>query len=122
MEDNPHLSVIQIWSALAWADGVVVPAERMTLRRLVAAARELSERERQRALGWLDQPVALEEVDVRGLDREARAGIYRAAVGLAAVDGEIHATERALLGRLGTLLELGAEATRQIEAAISARG
>ena len=39
MADSQLLTVIRIWAAMAWADGVIAEAEASALRRLIANAK-----------------------------------------------------------------------------------
>lgn len=121
MDDDARLEVIKIWAAMVWADGVIVPEERASLGRLVSSVRHLDERARARALDWLDHPVELPAGTLEGLSSDARTEIYRAAVALAALDGEVHSAERKLLGRLAERLELGGDTVSRIEAGVSRR-
>ncbi|MCC6995567.1 MAG: TerB family tellurite resistance protein [Deltaproteobacteria bacterium] len=121
MDDDARLEVIKIWAAMVWADGKVVPAERASLGRLVSSVPALDARTRARALDWLDHPVELAPGTLEGLSIDARTEIYRAAVALAGLDGEVHAAERRLLLRLAERLELGADTTSRIEAGVSRR-
>jgi uncharacterized membrane protein YebE (DUF533 family) len=117
MAESQFLSVIRVWAALAWADGVIADAEAAAMKRLIKSA-ELTDDERKIALGWLEQKVDLETANITDLAAEARRGIYRAAARLAAVDLDIADTERAFLDRLRDGLDIGSEAAAEIEASI----
>ena len=117
MSNSQYLSVIRIWAALAWADGVIAEAESEALKKLINIA-DLSEEERQEALGWLDEKVELDISDVGELGDEARLGIYRAAARLAAVDLDVADEERALLQRLREALDIDESVAEEIEEAI----
>jgi uncharacterized membrane protein YebE (DUF533 family) len=112
-----YLSVIRIWAATAWADGVIAEAEAAAMKRLIEAA-DLDASERETALGWLDAPVELDGIDLEGLSDEARSGIYRAAARLAAVDLDVAESERAFLGRLREALALDEATAREIEKSV----
>src|SRR4029450_12449991 len=88
MAESQFLSVIRIWAALAWADGVMQPAEAAAMRRLIDAA-DLDPVDRQRALGFLDAKGELDPTSLESYTDDVRRGIYRAACRLAAVDREV---------------------------------
>jgi uncharacterized membrane protein YebE (DUF533 family) len=117
MSESQYLSIIRIWAAMAWADGVIADAEAVAMKRLIEAA-ELSGQERTTALGWLETKVELETGGVGELGDSARLGVYRAAARLAAVDLEVADEERALLGRLRELLNIDEDTAKKIEADI----
>jgi len=117
MEESQFLSVIRIWAALAWADGVMQPSEAAAMRRLIDAA-ELSDADRAQALSFLDQKVELDTSNVADLGEDARRGIYRAACRLAAVDRTVAEDERAFLVRLRDGLAISAQVAQEIEAGI----
>jgi uncharacterized membrane protein YebE (DUF533 family) len=99
---------------MAWADGVIAPAEAEAIRRLVAVA-PVKDAERTVALGWLDEPVELEVSFAKNLSASTRRGVYQAAVRLARVDMHVAPQERQLLDKLREALGLDAEAARAIE-------
>jgi hypothetical protein len=107
--ENQFLSVIRIWAAMAWADGVVVAAEALAMQRLIQGA-ELSADDRATALGYMKEKVELDTTNVASLTVDARRGIYKAACRLAAVDRDLAEPERALLAKLRDGLEIGAAA------------
>ncbi len=117
MAESQFLSVIQVWAALAWADGKIADAEAAAIRRLIESA-DLEEPDRQTALSWLETPVELETEQVAALGEEARRGVYRAAARLAAVDLDVAREERSFLERLRIGLGLDNETTTAIEAVI----
>jgi len=116
MAENQFLSVIRTWAAMAWADGVVVAAEALAMRKLIESA-ELSAADRATAMGFLDTKVELDTASLAALSPDARKGVYKAACRLAAVDRDLAEPERALLARMRDGLELGAAAA-EIEAAV----
>jgi uncharacterized membrane protein YebE (DUF533 family) len=114
MAETQFLSVIRIWAAAAWADGVIAEAEAAALRRLIAAA-QLSEDEKPQALAFLETRVELDTAALTALSPDARKGIYRAACRLAAVDHDVAAAERIFLGRLRDGLAISEDEAREIE-------
>ncbi|MEM9490210.1 MAG: DUF533 domain-containing protein [Myxococcota bacterium] len=119
MSDNEtqFLSVIRVWAALAWADGIISEAESVAMRRLIAAA-DLSDEERSTALSWLDSKVELDTTNIASLTDQARRGIYRAAAQLAAVDLDVAEAEVSFLQRLRTGLKIADDVAAEIEASI----
>lgn len=117
MAESLVLSVIRVWGALAWADGVLAEAEADGLRRLIRSA-DLTDAERVAASRLLDAPVALPETYLTSLQPEARKGVYRAACRLAIVDRTLSASERLMLDRLRVVLGVPAETAAEIEADI----
>ena len=117
MEESPYLSVIRVWAAAAWADGVIDDAEAAAMKRLVAVA-DLSEQERATAHTWLETKVELETDSIAGLSDSAREGIYRAAVRLAAVDRDVATEELTFLSRLRDGLTLSEGTAKQIESGV----
>jgi uncharacterized membrane protein YebE (DUF533 family) len=118
MKDSHYLSVIRVWAALAWADGVVVDAEAAALRRLIERAPQLEPEEREVALGFLSERVELDVGDLARLAKETRAGIYRSAVQLAAIDKDFAESERHFLERLREGLELSEAEAGAIETSV----
>lgn len=116
--ESRFLQVIKVWAALAWADGVISPAESVAMKKLIAAARQLSEEERTTALGWLRTKVDLDTDFLTSLAPDDRRGIYRAAAQLAAVDLEVATPERAFLVRLRHTLEIDENEASEIVAGI----
>jgi uncharacterized membrane protein YebE (DUF533 family) len=116
-DENPYLAVIRIWAAMAWADGQVVDRERAALERLIAGA-ELNDGERQVARSYLDARVDLDERHLAGMGKYVREGVYRAACKLSAIDQDVSDSERKLLGRLRSVLELDRESADDIERSV----
>ena len=114
MAESQFLSVIRIWAALAWADGVIAEAEATAMKRLISAA-QLSEEEKQQALAFLASRTELDTSNLGALSDDAKKGIYRAACRLAAVDHDVAAAERIFLGRLREGLALSEAEAREIE-------
>jgi tellurite resistance protein len=116
--ESPYMSVLRIWLALAWADGVIAPAEAEALRRLIAVA-PVDESERRIALGWLDERVELDTTRVRQLGTESRHGVYQAAIRLARIDLNVAEQERALLERLREALGIDPSTAAEIESRLT---
>lgn len=112
------MSVIRVWAAMAWADGVVAPAEAEALRRLISVA-PIEESERRAALGFLDEPMELDTARLRGLGAESRHGVYQAAVRLARIDLDLATQERALLERLREALGIDPTTAADIESRLT---
>ncbi len=119
MGESQYLSVIRIWAAVAWADGVIADAEAAAMKRLVEGA-DLTADERETALGWLETKVELDTANVEGLSEEARHGIYRAAARLAAVDLDVADEEKSFLDRLREGLNIDEETAKDIVKAVPA--
>lgn len=115
MAESQILSVIRVWAAVAWADGMLAEAEAEGLRRLIRSA-DLTGEERNAALGLLDQRVDLPQVYLNNLSPESRRGIYRAACRMAVVDHVFAHAERKLLDRLQTVLGIPLDIAQEIEA------
>ena len=117
MSDNSYMSVLRVWAAIAWADGVIAPAEAEAMRRLIAAA-PIDEAERKVATTWLTERVELDTAQVSDLSDEARQGIYQAAVRLARVDLDLASEEKDMLVKLREKLRIDADVAAEIEAKI----
>ncbi len=115
MAESQLLSVIRVWAAVAWADGVLVESEADGIRKLVRAS-ELSVEERVAAARFLETKVGLPETTMHNLNPEARRGIYRAACRMAVVDHVFAHSERKMLDKLQTLLGIPSEIAIEIEA------
>jgi uncharacterized membrane protein YebE (DUF533 family) len=117
MAESQILSVIRMWAAVAWADGVMSETEVDSLSRLIRTA-DLTDEERTAAGVFLTTKTGLPETYLTNLTPEARRGIYRAACRMAVVDHVFSVTERALLDRMRNLLGLPAEIAQEIEAEV----
>jgi uncharacterized membrane protein YebE (DUF533 family) len=117
MAESQILSVIRVWAAVAWADGMLAEAEAEGLRRLVAGA-DLTPDERVAALALLDARVELPDVYLKALNPESRRGIYRAACRMALVDHVFAHAERKMLDRLQSMLGIPRDIAQEIEADI----
>lgn len=117
MAESQILSVIRVWAAVAWADGVLAEAEADGMRRLIRSA-DLTPEERSAATRYLDAKVDLPDVVLTNVNPEARRGIYRAACRMAVVDHVFARAERKMLDRLRGMLSIPAEIAGEIEADI----
>jgi uncharacterized membrane protein YebE (DUF533 family) len=117
MAESQILSVIRMWAAVAWADGVMSETEADSLGRLIRTA-ELTEDERIGAREFLSSRTELPETYLTNLTTEARSGIYRAACRMAVVDHVFSVTERALLDRLRQLLRIPDDVAHELEAGV----
>jgi len=115
--ESPILSVIRMWAAVAWADGVMSETETESLSRLIRTA-DLTDSERAAARTFIETRTGLPETYLTNLSPEARRGVYRAACRMAVVDHVFSVTERALLDRMRNLLGVPAEIAREIEAEV----
>jgi len=100
------LRIIRLWAAAAWSDGVLHPAEAAALERLIEASDDLSGAERLEAQAFLGEAPAVDPAEVADLSPAAREGVYRAALGIVALDGKVTYGERSFLARLRASLEL----------------
>jgi uncharacterized membrane protein YebE (DUF533 family) len=117
MAESPILSVIRVWAAVAWADGMLAESESEGLRRLIANA-ELTPEERSEAARVLDSKVAMPDAYLASLSEDARHGIYHAACKMAVVDHVLSDSERAILNRLRAKLEIPDDVADQLESDI----
>lgn len=117
MAESQILSVIRVWAAVAWADGVMSETEAESLGRLIRHA-DLTEDERAGAREFVANRTELPETYLTNLTPDARRGVYRAACRLAVVDHVFSATERALLDRLRNVLGIAVDLAQQIEAEV----
>jgi uncharacterized membrane protein YebE (DUF533 family) len=115
MAESQILSVIRVWAAVAWADGVLVEAEAEGMRRLIRTA-DLTVDERAAALKLLDGKIDLPDVYLANLTPESRRGIYRAACRMAVVDHVFAHAERKMLDRLRVMLAIPEDIAQEIEA------
>jgi uncharacterized membrane protein YebE (DUF533 family) len=114
MAESQVLSVIRMWAAVAWADGVLADTEAEALRRLIRTG-DLSADERTEAARLLEQNVALPERYLTDMSPDSRRGVYRAACRMAVVDHVFSTTERNMLDRLRALLGVPDDIAREIE-------
>jgi uncharacterized membrane protein YebE (DUF533 family) len=113
MGDTNHLlTAVKVWAAAAWADGVIVESEAMTMKAIIEVAR-LSDAEKATARGWIDRKVTLEDVELDKIPASERVHIYSVACGMVAFDKDVAAAERGFLDRLGKALAISdADATK----------
>ena len=116
-QESQILSVIRMWAAVAWADGVMSETETESLSRLIRTA-DLTDSERAAARAFIETRTGLPETYLTNLTPEAKRGVYRAACRMAVVDHVFSVTERALLDRMRNLLGVPAEIAREIEAEV----
>jgi uncharacterized membrane protein YebE (DUF533 family) len=114
MAETQFLSVIRVWAALAWADGVIAESEATGMKRLIGVA-QLTDDEKATAIGFLTSRVDLDTSNLAELSPDAKKGIYRAACRLAAVDHDVAAAERIFLGRLRDGLSISEADAKEIE-------
>src|SRR5687768_15986541 len=115
MQDEAmFLTVIQLWAAAAWADGKLARNERLLLEHLINSA-DIRSETRDQALGFVEQGVNLQAVDVRNLDPDQRQGVYRAACRMTIVDRHVDEAERVFLRQLRELLDIELEVAAEIE-------
>lgn len=109
------LLVVRLWAAAAWADGKMHPNEAAALRRLIAASEDLDGERAAQALQLLER-ADVSPAEVKALPREAREGVYRAALGIVKLDGQVTDDERAFLARLRAAIDLDEPTLARIEA------
>ena len=109
------LRILRLWAAAAWADGKLHPAEAEALHRLLDASEDLTPAERVQALRFLERPPQIDLGEVRALGRNARQGVYRAALRIVRLDREVTDDEKEFLTRLRGNLELDEATIRGIE-------
>jgi len=117
MAESQILSVIRMWAAVAWADGVMSETEGESLSRLIRTA-DLTDDERAGARQFVVTKTELPETYLTNLTPEAKRGVYRAACRMAVVDHVFSVTERALLDRMRKLLGIAAETALELEAEV----
>jgi uncharacterized membrane protein YebE (DUF533 family) len=117
MAESQFLTVIRIWAAMAWADGVLAEAEASALRRLISGA-QLDEEESAKAKSWLEERIELTDEGLGELSPDAKSGIYRAACRMAALDRDVAQSEKTLLVKLRDTLGLSLDTAREIEAGV----
>lgn len=115
MAESQIMSVIRVWAAMAWSDGVLAEAEAAGLKRLIATA-DLTTEERTQARTFLETTTTLPDTYLDMLKPEARRGIYRAACRMAVVDHVFAAAERNVLEKLRSMLGIPADVAKEIEA------
>src|SRR5262249_38795732 len=114
-DETLFLTVVKLWAATAWADGVLADNERKLLDGIIRDA-SVSEKTRTAALGFLQARVELEDVAVDTLSTSERSGVFRTACRLTTVDRRLDAAEKSFLDRLALRLGLDSAAAKAIEA------
>ena len=109
-------TIVRLWAAAAWADGVLHPAEAAALRRLIDASDDLDADGRAQALALLDSPPDVKVEEVLKLGPAAREGVYRAALGIIRLDGRVTADEEEWVSKLRARLGLDEATLKKIEA------
>ena len=102
---NQTLLALQVWVAAAWADGVITDDEGRGMRAVIDAAK-LSDDEKALARSWLSKKIGLDDINVSQIAAAERLNIFAAALGVVAMDDEIHATEHHFLERLQIALRI----------------
>lgn len=115
MAESQILSVIKVWAAVAWADGMLADSEGEGMRRLIRTA-DLTDDERATAMAYLDTRTELPALYLKNLNPESRRGIYRAACRMAVVDHVFAHAERKMLDRLQAVLGIPLDIAQEIEA------
>ena len=110
-----NLRIFHLWAAAAWADGVIHPTEATALARWIDAAEDFTPDVRKQATAMIITRPEVDLEEVRKLSPEAREGVYRAAIGIVAIDGKVVDAERAFLERLKAVLDLNAAIVQRIE-------
>jgi len=103
--ESEVLLAVKVWAAAAWADGVIADEEAQGMKAFLSVAK-LSSKEVQTALGWLDEKVELDDVDIAAIPADNRQNIYAAALGVVAIDNEVSDSEKQFLECLRAALEI----------------
>lgn len=109
------MTTFRLWAAAAWADEVLHPSESSALLRYLETC-DLSDAEKDAARDYFVTNPAVSLDEVRSLPAEARAGVYRAALGIVRLDQKVVELEQDFLGRLRSVLDLDGDTLRRIEA------
>jgi uncharacterized membrane protein YebE (DUF533 family) len=116
MNESKHLlTAIKTWASVAWADGKLVEAERMTMKAIIQAAK-ISDQERAIAASYLDEPVKLADLNLDRIPASERIHIYSVACGVSAMDKDIAAAERVFLDKLAIALGISADDAKRARA------
>jgi uncharacterized membrane protein YebE (DUF533 family) len=97
------LTAVKVWAAAAWADGVLVESEKMTMNAIIQAGK-LTDEQRATARGFLDKKVTLDDVDLAAIPAGEKLHIYVVACGMVAFDKDVASAEKGFLDRLGKAL------------------
>lgn len=104
-KESEILLAVKVWAAAAWADGKIVEEEARGMKAFLSVAK-LTSKEVQTALGWLENKVELDDVDVSSIPEGNRTNIFAAALGVIAIDNEVSEPEEQFLERLRTALDI----------------
>jgi len=115
-KESEILLAVKVWAAAAWADGVIAKEEAEGMRAFLTVAK-LNSKEVQTALGWLDEKVELDDVDLSSIPPENRMNIFAAALGVVSIDKDIAKEEETFLERLRVALEIDEEAANAMRSA-----
>lgn len=113
MNESDVLLAVKVWIAAAWADGVVVDQESEGIKSFIAAAK-LTDEERATALGWLENKITLDDVDLDKISPSDRSNIYAAAVTIVGIDDEVVPDEEQFLERLQGALEIDEQTAKAL--------
>lgn len=116
------LRTLRLWAAAAWADGKLHPSEAEALRRLLDASDDLTPAERAQAERFLERPPQIDLAEVRALGRNARQGVYRAALRIVRLDRVITDDEKEFLAGLRAHLDLDEATILRLEAEAESEG
>jgi uncharacterized membrane protein YebE (DUF533 family) len=110
-----NLRILRLWAAAAWADGILHPSEAAALQRWIDASDDFTPDVRKQAAALLAAKPDVDPAEVRQLAPAAREGVYRAALGIVGLDGQVVDSERSFLARLKEVLDLPAATIEKIE-------
>ena len=115
MAESQILSVIRVWAAVAWADGVLAEAEAEGMRRLIRSA-DLTHEERTAATAFLQE----QDRPARRLPPQPQSGIAARHLPRGVPDGgrrsRVRGGRARMLDRLQGLLGIPIEIAIEIEA------
>ena len=115
MSRRETLQIARLWAAAAWADDKLHPAEAAALRRFIEASDDLGDEERHAALDLLSKKPDVEVGEIDQLEKDARQGVYRAALGIVRLDGAVTTDEIEWLAELRNRLKLDATTVDRID-------
>jgi len=104
-QQSKFMQAAQLWAAAAWSDGVISDEERVGMVVIIKLA-ELDEEDKAMAMGWLENKVDLDDLNIAGTPVEDRAKIYTSALRVVMLDNTLAETEKAFLGRLRDALDI----------------
>ncbi len=109
------LQIARLWAAAAWADGKVHPAEAAALRRFIEASEDLDGAGKQAAHDLLVSNPRVDLGELERLSKDAKEGVYRAALGIVRLDGSVTPDEVEWLKALRARLALDEALLQRIE-------